>query len=56
MTFVISGLGLTSLTGLDSLDLLVIDAPEEVVTRGLVRATRRPCDLRVARDHSHPGR
>ena len=30
--------------------------PEEVVTWGLVRATRWPCDLRVARDHSCPRR
>ena len=30
---------------------LRISWSEEVVTRGLVRATRRPCDLRVARDH-----
>ena len=49
-------LELTKVAGLDSPDLLVIDAPEEVVTQGLVRATRRPCDLRVARDHSRPDR
>jgi len=49
-------LELTQVAGLDSPVLLVTDAPEEVVTRGLVRATRRPCDLCVARDHSCPGR
>ena len=47
---------LTKVAGLDSPDLLVTDALEEVVTPGLVRATRRPCDLRVARDHLRPGR
>ena len=46
---------LTQVAGLDSQDLLVTDALEEVVTPGLVRATRRPCDLRVARDHLRPG-
>ena len=40
--------------GLDSPELLVTDASEEILTRGLVRATRRPCDLHVARDHSRP--
>ena len=40
-------LELTQVTGLDSLDLLVTDAPEEVVTQGLVRAMCRPYDLRV---------
>ena len=30
---------LTQVTGLDSLDLLVTDAPEEVITLGLVRHT-----------------
>ena len=48
-------LELTQVTGLESPDLLVTGAPEEVVTQGLVRATRRPCDLHVARDHSCPG-
>ena len=47
---------LTQVAGLDSPVLLVTDAPEEVVTRGLVRATRRPCDLCVARDHLCPER
>ena len=47
---------LTQVAGLDSQDLLVTDAPEEVVTTGLVRATRWPCDLRVARDHLCPER
>ena len=47
-------LGLTQVAGLDFLDLLVTDASEEVVTRGLVRATHWPCDLHVARDHSRP--
>ena len=49
-------LELTQVAGLDSPDLLVTDAPEEVITRGLVRATRPPCDLRVARDNSCPRR
>ena len=48
-------LELTQVAGLDSPDLLVTDDPEEVVTRGLIRASRQPCDLRVARDHSRPG-
>ena len=48
-------LELTQVAGLDSLDLLVTDAPQ-VVTRSLVRAKRRSCDLRVARDHLRPGR
>ena len=47
-------LELTQVTGLDFLDLLVTDAPEKVFTQGLVRATCRPCDLHVARDHSCP--
>ena len=47
-------LELTQVVGLDSPDLLVTDSPEEVVTWGLVRAMRQPCDLRVARDHSRP--
>ena len=47
-------LELTQVTGLESPDLLVTGAPEEVVTQGLVRATRRPCDLHVARDHLCP--
>ena len=47
-------LKLTQVAGLDFPDLLVTDDPEEVVTRGLVTATRRPCDLRVARDHLCP--
>ena len=38
-------LGLTQVVGLYFPDLLVTDASEEVVTRGLVRATRQPCDL-----------
>ena len=46
-------LELTQVVGLDSPDILVTDAPDEVVTRGLVRATRRPCDLHVAGDHLH---
>ncbi len=47
---------LTGVVGLDFLDLLITDAPEEVVTQGLVKATCWPSDLRVARDHSCPGR
>ena len=47
---------LTQVAGLDSQDLLVTDALEEVVTRSLANATRRPCNLRVARDHSCPRR
>ena len=47
-------LELTQVVGLDSPDVLVADAPEEVVTRGLVRATPWPCDLCIARDRSHP--
>ena len=41
-------LGLTQVVGLYFPDLLVTDASEEVVTQGLVRATRRSCDLHVA--------
>ena len=46
---------LTQVTGLDSLDLSVTDAPVEVVTLGLLMASRQPCDLHVARYHSCPG-
>ena len=38
-------LELTQVVGLDSPDLLVTGAQEEVVPRGLIRATRPPCDL-----------
>ena len=47
-------LELTQVVGLDSPDLLVTDAPDEVVTQGLVRAMCRTCDLHVARDNWCP--
>ena len=47
-------LELTQVAGLDFPDLLVTDASEEVVTRGLVRATCWLCDLHVARHHLCP--